>query len=394
MTQGEDAAGPEAAGPGTVDEQVRLLLSEIAHSVAGIDAVGILELGRDGRVRPRVASDPRARGVDRCQADRGGGPAVDALGDGGSTVVVSDAATEQDRWSDFVAAAAEAGLASLVSVPLAPTGAPPMVVTFYAAAPQAFDTAGARGLAAALALEVAGPLLGSHRTLSLRRTHAPGDLLAHATGIAVERFALDEQGALALLLREARESGRDLVDVASRLAEDGARDEQPTSRWIDDRGDGSPGRGERRDHLERREALEDEREGLAQHRERLADSRENLADDREARADAREQEADRREADLAEREATVSQLAQRVGLASTDQLDRADEALGRSHAAVERTGATVTRSRAALTRQRELHAREQEEIDRESLDSARSAAVPAPDPSDPSDPSGGRVGRS
>jgi GAF domain-containing protein len=195
------AALARSTVPGASEVSVSLIEGESARSVA---------------FTGRLAVD-----LDERQYDRGFGPCIHAALSG-DTIYIVDTETD-DRYREFGAIAARAGVGSTLSVGMP---VPQRVVgglNFYATATSAFDE-GAIELARAFAdysavALVNASLVESKTTLAahLERAMASRAIIEQAKGIIMARSGEDADAAFAELVRRSQHANRKLNQIAADL---------------------------------------------------------------------------------------------------------------------------------------------------------------------------------
>jgi GAF domain-containing protein len=200
------------------------VLSRIASlakaTVSGADEVSVTLMEGESARSVAFTGDLAVR-LDERQYDRGFGPCMDAAMTG-DTISIKDTEVD-DRYRDFAAAAARAGVRSSLSVGMP---VPHRVVgglNFYAFAPAAFDDAavdlaqafadyGAVALANAALIE-AKTTLAQH----LERAMASRAVIEQAKGIIMARMQCDPNEAFAELVRRSQHANRKLNLIAGDL---------------------------------------------------------------------------------------------------------------------------------------------------------------------------------
>lgn len=195
----------------------RIVLTAVA-TVPGADAGGI-SMTEDGRTSSRSPTTETISKLDRLQSELHEGPCIDAMEhapDDGVVTAEDLAGPDASRWPHFAPAAVEAGYCSVLSTQLVGVGDTRAALNLYAGRPHTFDdaarlTAGLFGLQAALLLH------GSRQASDLQRTIDTRDVIGQATGMLMERFAVDGEEAFRMLVRSSRDTETELVDVAAWL---------------------------------------------------------------------------------------------------------------------------------------------------------------------------------
>jgi GAF domain-containing protein len=176
---------------------------------------------RGGRACTLASSGEQARRLDEVQYAAGGGPSVAAALEGiVSNVVVAE---EARRWPGLAAAAAGAGVASILSLPLKPGGDVLAGLNVYSDAPRRFgdDEQRLAWLFASQAAEAVANAVTSDQlarvTSELREALVSRDLIGQAKGILIARGARSPDDAFDMLRRASQRMNRKLRDVAADL---------------------------------------------------------------------------------------------------------------------------------------------------------------------------------
>lgn len=199
----------------TLERIVDLAVSTIdACDVAGVS----LRRAR-GRVDSPANTSPLAQQADELQQELGEGPCLDAI-DTATTYVVRDAATDP-RWPHWGPCVAELGIRSVLSVQLATDSDKLGALNLYATRTDAFapdDVVVAEVFAehAAMALESAQVVTGLKQALTTRHR------IGVAQGILMQRYGLDLERSLEVLMRYSQQTNIKLRDIAERMIDTGA----------------------------------------------------------------------------------------------------------------------------------------------------------------------------
>lgn len=122
------------------DQSLRDTLQSVAElgveAVDGADLTGITLLA-DDRPTTAVFTDPTSPEIDSVQYETGSGPCLDASREQRSFRI--DSTVEDRRWVEFCRAAADKGIYSLMSLPLAANGRPIGALNFYSRTKAAFS---------------------------------------------------------------------------------------------------------------------------------------------------------------------------------------------------------------------------------------------------------------
>ncbi|MDU0312134.1 GAF and ANTAR domain-containing protein [Phycicoccus sp. M110.8] len=173
--------------------------------------VGISGANRSGTYTTLVANHQVVFDLDSLQNDLDEGPGLTALRED-HTVVVDDAESEH-RWGVFTSRAVEAGMRSILSVPLVLGSKTFGALNLYSATYLPVDMARlaqAKLLAGQAALALAQAQREHQLTVALETNRVVGK----AVGLAMERFGLDDHAAFAYLTTLAQKSTIDLREIA------------------------------------------------------------------------------------------------------------------------------------------------------------------------------------
>ena len=213
------------AEAGTTAEAVDRLVEVARDLIPLAVGAGISLVDENGACTTVAATDPAVTEADALQFELGAGPCLRAW-DTVSPQYVPDTTTDS-RWPAWGRAVAEAGIRSVLSVPLVIEGQEIGALQVYAAEPHAF-TDHEEHLLSLLAGPVA-VLLGVDRTRrhddTLLDAVADRDRIERAVGVLMERRSLSEDNARTSLLDTARDQGETLAQTADHLLD---RTDPPT----------------------------------------------------------------------------------------------------------------------------------------------------------------------
>ena len=212
----------------TIEDFLRELPRIAVRQVAEGASCGMTILP-DGRPAAVAASDPVAASADEMQYRLDDGPCPQAMRDG-EVVTIEDTAWSQ-RWPEFEARAAAAGIRSCLAVPM--QAVPPEaqtaaigVISLYARDTAAFgdeQTRRAEQFAenASIALAIAERLV-SYAGLNeqLCATLASRPVIDQAIGIIIARENCSQSAAFGILRKASQNSNTKLRDLAARIVTD------------------------------------------------------------------------------------------------------------------------------------------------------------------------------
>ncbi|GAB2978503.1 GAF and ANTAR domain-containing protein [Nocardioides montaniterrae] len=197
-----------------VEETLDLLVAA-APALVGSDSAGVL-LTRRGRLcEAGPGSDLSAEKADQLQLEYQAGPAWRAVTEQ-RTIHVRDVREAQcQAWGE---AAEELGIRSALAVRLWTATSTQGAITFYARTPGTFDS-NTFAIAEIVGRHASVALASARHEESLNRAIDGRKLVGQAQGILMERFALDDQQAFAVLRRYSQEHNVKLTEVARELVD-------------------------------------------------------------------------------------------------------------------------------------------------------------------------------
>lgn len=201
-----DAGGVEE----TVEAVVQFALQALNCSFAGV------ALQTRGS-RPEIAAvtDPVVADVYNLQIDNQDGPLVTSMRDR-ATVLIRDTSTDS-RWPEWAAKVAALGVRSVLDVPLK-LGTPRTVgvLGLYSLKPDAFGPDD-EAIAHILARHATVAVASARQEATMAAAIDARKLVGQAMGILMERFAVDDTQAFAILKRYSQDTNTKLRDVAQQL---------------------------------------------------------------------------------------------------------------------------------------------------------------------------------
>ena len=184
---------------------VRVIGQEIPHAVSA--AVTVFTAGQASTI---AATDKRSVLLNDRQQSLGEGPSFEA-----APVTRGDDLTTDTRWPGFAAAAAEAGLTSVLSFQLFAEDGTFGAVTLYGTSP--FSAEDER-IGTLLAAHASTALLSAFAEANLLTALESRDVIGQAKGILMERMKLTGDQAFDLLVATSQRSNRKLREIAEALA--------------------------------------------------------------------------------------------------------------------------------------------------------------------------------
>jgi GAF domain-containing protein len=205
----------------TVDSVLELIVSLAATTISAAAGAGVTLVDEDGSPATTSASGPLVREADDLQYEFGEGPCLAALAES-APMRVDDLVTER-RWPRWCAAAADAGLRSVLTTPLVTEDRCQGAIKIYATTPGAFGPSDEHTLAkfadraAVLVANARAYERASLLSTQFRHTLRDRDLITMAKGVLMGREGLGEDAAFDRLLSLARAQGRSPAEAAMDL---------------------------------------------------------------------------------------------------------------------------------------------------------------------------------
>ena len=187
---------------------------EFGRTAVGCSHASVVFVHARKRIETVATTHPAIATLDIRQMELGEGPDVSIV-EGRNSVLVDDTQTE-DRWPGWAAAAAEAGLRSLVGVRLYTSERTFGSLNLYDSRPHHFSEDD-RQVAHVVARHAAIALAKAHDSDHLWRAIDARKLIGQAQGILMERYDLDEERAFEALRRYSQDNNVKLRDVAAKV---------------------------------------------------------------------------------------------------------------------------------------------------------------------------------
>jgi len=222
--------GRALSAAGTVEDTLALILSLAEIVIEGCDYAGIFVFD-EGIVTTPLHTDPIVIQIDALQRSHGEGPCLDALTQN-ETFYAEDLA-DDSRWPYFGPPATQAGIRSILALPLVAAG-PPAALNLYAKLPRAFGAIDrARGdlLAAFAGVALHAARLHQHDERIVANLHdalASREIIGQAQGILMERERITAEQAFEVLRRASQHLNVKLREVAQALVDTGEDPETET----------------------------------------------------------------------------------------------------------------------------------------------------------------------
>jgi GAF domain-containing protein len=199
----------------TISDTVERVL-EFARSAVDCSHAAVVFVHAKQRIETVASTDSLVAGLAAKQTELHEGPDISIIRDRNSVIV--DDTHQESRWPGWAAAAAEAGVRSMVGVRLYTSERTIGSLNLYDARPHQFSEAD-RQVAHVLARHAAVALWQVQESDHLWRAIDARKLIGQAQGILMERHDVDDERAFAVLRRYSQENNMKLRDVARMVVE-------------------------------------------------------------------------------------------------------------------------------------------------------------------------------
>ena len=195
----------------TLESATRLAVAELV----GADAAAISIVHRDKRVQTEAATDEMAARGDALQYETGEGPCLDAIWK--ERTIYSPSLGYDRRWPKWgPRVVQETGAESVLAFQLFTTGHTVGALNLYSRTRDGFSEADKEeGLA--LAAQIAIALVASTEVEQLSTAMDTRTVIGQATGILMERYAIDSVRAFAVLTRLSSTENLKLRELAAEI---------------------------------------------------------------------------------------------------------------------------------------------------------------------------------
>jgi transcriptional regulator with GAF, ATPase, and Fis domain len=201
-----------------VDDTLTAIVAAAVTTVRDAEHASISAVRRRREVHTIAATGSLAREVDRLQYETQQGPCLDSLYD--AATVRLPRLAEEERWPDFVAAAAELGVGSMLAVQLYVAGDDLGALNLFSTRVDAFDEEDEH-VAVLFATHASVAMADAQATERLERAVSTRDLIGQAKGILMERFRITDHQAFLLLVRASMAVNAKLTVIAEELVRSG-----------------------------------------------------------------------------------------------------------------------------------------------------------------------------
>ncbi|MGE2714017.1 GAF and ANTAR domain-containing protein [Mycolicibacterium litorale] len=182
--------------------------------IPGVDAAGILLVGRGGDFESVAQVTDLPHQLDELQMKFREGPCVQAALD--DVVVRTDDFREETRWPQYAPACIELGVLSSLSFKLYTADRTAGALNLFGFQPRTWDS-DAETIGAVLAAHAAAALLAHREGDQLRSALSTRDRIGQAKGIIMERYKVDDVQAFEMMRRLSQDSNKKLTEIAQQV---------------------------------------------------------------------------------------------------------------------------------------------------------------------------------
>jgi GAF domain-containing protein len=208
----------ELADAPSLEELLERALGLAIDIVPGCEQAGI-SLLQDRVVETPASVGDLAERCDKLQEQLGDGPCVTALLE--ADIIRIDDVLNDERWPEFSAGAAKAGLRSMLACRLATQRDKLGALNMYSTEPDAF-TAESEAMAIGYAAHVSLALSALDREANLRRAMKSRELIGQAMGILMERHRVTASQAFDVMVHASQRTNVKLRSIAEELVRTGS----------------------------------------------------------------------------------------------------------------------------------------------------------------------------
>jgi GAF domain-containing protein len=202
------------ASPRDLDEILSGVTAAAKELIPGVDAAGILLVGRGGTFESVAQVTDLPHQLDELQMKYNEGPCVQAALD--DVVVRTDDFREETRWPQYAPACVEIGVLSGLSFKLYTAERTAGALNLFGLKPRVWDDE-SETTGTVLAAHAAAALLAHREGEQLRSALSTRDRIGQAKGIIMERYKVDDIQAFEMMRRLSQDSNKKLTEIAQQV---------------------------------------------------------------------------------------------------------------------------------------------------------------------------------
>jgi GAF domain-containing protein len=182
--------------------------------IPGVDAAGILLIGRGGTFESVAQVTDVPGKLDELQMTYEEGPCVQAALE--DVIVRTDDFREETRWPKYAPACVEIGVLSGLSFKLYTAERTAGALNLFGFHPNVWDGE-AETTGAVLAAHAAAAVLAHRQGEQLKSALSTRDRIGQAKGIIMERYKVDDVQAFEMMRRLSQDSNKKLIEIAQQV---------------------------------------------------------------------------------------------------------------------------------------------------------------------------------
>jgi GAF domain-containing protein len=202
------------AMPRDTEEILSGVTTAAKELIPGVDAAGILLVGRGGSFESVAQVTDLPPRLDELQMKFGEGPCVQAALD--DVVVRTDDFRKETRWPKYAPACVEIGVLSGLSFKLYTAERTAGALNLFGFRPNVWDS-DAETTGSVLAAHAAAAVLAHRQEEQLKSALSTRDRIGQAKGIIMERYKVDDVQAFEMMRRLSQDSNKKLTEIAQQV---------------------------------------------------------------------------------------------------------------------------------------------------------------------------------
>lgn len=202
------------APPISLDAVLHDVSKTAKELIPGVDAAGILLVGRNNTHETLGPTSPLMNQLDELQMKYHEGPCIEAALD--EIVVRTDDFRDEPRFPNYAPEVVKLGVLSALSFKLYTADRTAGALNLFGFQPNLWDS-DAETIGMVLAAHAAAAILASREGEQLQSALSTRDRIGQAKGIIMERFKIDDVRAFGMLRQLSQDTNTKLIDVAQRV---------------------------------------------------------------------------------------------------------------------------------------------------------------------------------
>ncbi|WP_185292867.1 GAF and ANTAR domain-containing protein [Mycolicibacterium litorale] len=200
--------------PRDLDDILSGVTATAKELIPGVDAAGILLIGRGGEFESVAQVTDVPHQLDELQMKFNEGPCVEAALE--DVVVRTDDFREERRWPKYSPACIEHGVLASLSFKLYTAERTAGALNLFSFRPDVWDGE-AETIGMVLAAHAAAALLAHRHGEQLKSALSTRDRIGQAKGIIMERYKVDDLQAFEMMRRLSQDSNKKLTEIAQQV---------------------------------------------------------------------------------------------------------------------------------------------------------------------------------